>query len=346
MSATAIVSLIAVLLFIGLLVFHVLKSSPPKPKPLTILVCGATGVGKSTLINRLVGFPASQTGIGAPVTQNTVRVENPSGEMAFYDSKGLEVLDASQTYLLLMSDVLRLRFGPILRDHIDVVLMCIQEPQGRVDDAHREIAGLCEDFRVPYGIAITKTEGNPALEKAIRREFVGAAFVRRVRSLESRYQEIVIPAEGLDQLLGDMYTAASKSPAADGWRARKGREALYLADLARHLAYTGSTDDALWIRFGHDAFQHLGMTGVKWKNLTMMARKQVQRSLVPNFFARNLNSSFDNQKIDGAVARRIVPVVMRRFADNSLSLNPVDINTALAEAISILQKERPYRSRF
>jgi hypothetical protein len=47
-----------------------------------------------------------------------------------------------------------------------------------------------------------------------------------------------------------------------------------------------------------------------------------------------------------AVARRIVPPIMRQFADNSLLLNPLDINHALVEAISILQRDRPYRSRF
>jgi hypothetical protein len=345
MSTGAVLLVVAAVIAACLLIAQFLKP-PEKPKPLTALVCGATGVGKSTLINTLVNQSVAQTGIGAPVTQNTIRIEAPSGDMAFYDSKGLEVEDASQTYLLLLSDLLKLRFGPAARDHIDIVLMCIQEPQGRIDDAHREIAGLCEDLRIPLGIAITKTEGDPALENAVRHMFPSAAFVRRVRSLELRIGSMVIPAEGLDDLVREMKATVPETSRHGKRRARAGRRAQRLADVARRLAQEATDNDLAWISFGASAWQHLEIKGAKWNDLVRSLRKDIRKSLVPGFFQRNLNTSFDNRKIDAAVTRRLLPVVIRRFGDESRTLPSGDIQQIKTEAAAILAESRPYRSRF
>ena len=42
-----------------------------------ILICGKTGVGKSTLINAVFGDHLAKTGIGQPVTQGIELIENP-----------------------------------------------------------------------------------------------------------------------------------------------------------------------------------------------------------------------------------------------------------------------------
>jgi|HubBroStandDraft_1064217.scaffolds.fasta_scaffold56663_1 GTP-binding protein EngB required for normal cell division len=345
MSSNDLLLVVVVLIAVGLVIARLLRS-PEKPKPLTVLVCGATGVGKSTLINTLVRRSAAQTGIGTPVTQNTVRIESPSGEMAFYDSKGLEVEDASQTYLLLLSDLLKLRFGSSAGKHIDIVLMCIQEPQGRIDDAHLEIAGLCEDLRIPLAIAITKTEGNPDLEKAVRERFPRAVFVRRVRSLELRIGSVTIPAEGLEELVGEMKAAVSPNVRDGKRRARAGRKAQHLAHIARRLAANGTNDDSAWIAFGAASWKHLEIKGAKWNDLVSSLRRDIRKSLVPGFLRRNFNTSFDNRRIDAAVVRRLLPVVIRRFGDESRTIPAGDIQQIKCEATAILAQSRPYRSRF
>jgi GTP-binding protein EngB required for normal cell division len=342
------------LILLGILVaivvaFFVIRAlaTPDKPKPLTMLICGATGVGKSTLINTLIGTTSSKAEIGLPTTQNTFAVAAPSGEFVFYDSKGLEVQDASHTYLILMSDLLRLRFGPKAREHIDIALMCIQEPQGRIDDAHLEIAALCEDLKIPLGIVITKTLSNPELEQVIRKTFTRAEFVRRVRSLELVMRSgVVLPPEGLDLLIEDVRACVAKVHDDGKLRAQKSRGALRLAQVARWLVKEGTRNDPAWISFAAEAWVSLRMQGQKWQDLLKQQRKTVEKKLVPSFFARNFNTRFEVQKIDGAIARRIIPFIMRRFADNTSRVTDSDIAQVSTEAASFLERDRPYRARF
>lgn len=333
-----------VLLIALLLIVRVLKTDH-KPKPLTALVCGASGVGKSTLINTLLGRNIAQTGIGAPVTQNTVEITDPSGNMVFFDSKGLEVEDASQTYLLLLSDLLRLRFRTNPLNQVDIVLMCIQETQGRIDDAHLEIAALCEDLKIPLGIVITKKLDDPELELVVRRSFPKVSFVRRVRALDLRLGNVVLPTEGLPQLLEDMKSCITGDTTDAKRRAHSAGVAQYLASIARRLGTSSGNDDSAWINFASEAWRSLRLKP-KWSAFLKQQRNNIQKLLVPKLLKRTFNTKFEPTKIEGAIARRLIPVVMRRFAEGSRALSASDVNQACVEAAAILKTDRPYRSRF
>ena len=50
--------------------------------------------------------------------------------------------------------------------------------------------------------------------------------------------------------------------------------------------------------------------------------------------------------LDGAIARRIIPFIMRRFADNTRRVTDSDIAQVSTEAASFLERDRPYRARF
>jgi hypothetical protein len=316
-----------------------------RPKPLTVLICGATGVGKSTIVNVLCRQKVSATGIGTPVTQNTVRIEELAQGLAFYDSKGLEVEDASRTYLLLMSDLLDLRFGRPAREQIDLALMCIQEPQGRIDDAHVEIANLCEDLQLPLGVALTKTEANVAFEGIVRDTFPTAAFVRRVRALELRTPQVVIPPEGIDDLLAELRAAGTSRPARRGGLRRRAR-ARKLANAARQVALEHEASDLAWIALGSHAAALLRLRRARWKRIVTAIRMDIRKALVAGVFTRNVLTRFDHERIDGAIVRRLLPATMRRFADRSGRLTLTDIATATTEVTDLMQHARPYRSRF
>ncbi|HYG48605.1 MAG TPA: GTPase domain-containing protein [Allosphingosinicella sp.] len=323
-----------------------LGRSPAAPHPTTLLVCGATGVGKSTLINAIAGRPAAAAGIGSPVTQNTVRIEVPEKNFAFFDSRGLEVGEASLTYLLLLSDLLRLRFSTRANEQIDLVLMCIQEPQGRIDDAHLEIGALCTDLKIPFAVAVTKTEGNQALEAEIRKTFPTARFVLPVRSVELRIGSVVIPPEGLETLQAKLHEMNVASPVEAQRRAAFGMRAAALSDAARTLAAAGGSLDAHWCSFASAAMCLIPLQGKAWSELQREMRDRVRRSFVPNIFRRNFLTRFDYPRIDGAIARRTVPLIVRSFGNRSGRLSETDLTLAAQEAVQLLESDRPYRSRF
>jgi GTP-binding protein EngB required for normal cell division len=340
-------ALIAGGIFLLFVLWALLRPVPaPPPHPTTVLVCGATGVGKSTLINAIAERPAAAAGIGSPVTQNTVRIDVPEKKFAFFDSRGLEVGEASLTYLLLLSDLLRLRYSARVNDQIDLVLICIQEPQGRIDDAHLEIGALCADLKIPFAVAITKTEGNPALETEVRKTFPLARFVMPVRSLELRVGAIVIPPQGLDALQAKLHEANVASPVEALRRAGFGIRAAALSDAARTLAAAGGKDDAHWCAFAAAAIWLLPQQEKPWTELQREMRDTVRRTFVPNIFRRNVLTRFDYVRIDGAVARRAVPLIVRSFGDRSGRLGIADLSRAAHEAVQLLEQDRPYRSRF
>jgi hypothetical protein len=316
-------------------------------KPLTVLICGATGAGKSTIVNALCRQNVSVTGIGTPVTQNTVRIEQLAEGLAFYDSKGLEVKDANRTNLLLMSDLLDLRLGRPVREQVDLALMCIQEPQGRIDDAHIEIAGLCEHLQLPFGVALTKTEANLAFERIVREMFPNAAFVRRVRALELRTPHVVIPPEGIDELLAELRAAGNLRTASRGGLLRRAR-ARKLATAARQLALEQDASDRAWIAFGSQAATLLGLRRARWNRIVTAIRKDIRKALVAGMFRRHVLTKFDRERIDGAIMKCVLPATMRRFADRSGRLTQTDIATATTEATDLMRRARPapYRSRF
>ena len=56
-----------------------------------ILLLGATGVGKSSVVNRLFGRRVASVGAGVPVTRGVDRYESPELDVVLYDSEGYEI---------------------------------------------------------------------------------------------------------------------------------------------------------------------------------------------------------------------------------------------------------------
>lgn len=347
-EALAILALVVVVALVWVIVAANIDAEKVRVRALStcVLVCGATGVGKSTLINTLAGRAIADVGIGSPVTQNTLRLEVPDKQLIFYDSRGMEVAESSQTYLLLLSDLLRVRFTAQIREQIDLVLMCIQDPQNRYDDAHSEIAALCEDLAIPYGIAITKWEGDGELGDHIRAEFRGAKFVLPVRSLELKLGQLVIPAMGLDEILIAIRSVPTWTVASAQERGRTAMKTEALSLSARQLAATFGQNPYAWINFGAAAMSLLDQETLGWYTTLSELRARTRRHYVPNVLVRNLFTKFDENRIDSTNASHIVPLIMKRFGDGSRRLQDSDIERAWTQAIYQLENDKPYRSRF
>lgn len=62
-----------------------------------ILIAGATGVGKSTLINAIFQGNMAETGQGRPVTPNTREIKKEGIPLSIFDNRGLEMADFENT---------------------------------------------------------------------------------------------------------------------------------------------------------------------------------------------------------------------------------------------------------
>ncbi|UOS16444.1 50S ribosome-binding GTPase [Helicobacter pylori] len=69
-----------------------------KEKPImNILLMGATGMGKSSLINALFGQEVAKVGIGKPVTQHLEKYVDEEKGLILWDTKGIEAKDYQNT---------------------------------------------------------------------------------------------------------------------------------------------------------------------------------------------------------------------------------------------------------
>ncbi len=69
-----------------------------KEKPImNILLMGATGVGKSSLINGLFGQEVAKAGIGKSVTQHLKKYIDEEKGLVLWDTKGIEAKDYQNT---------------------------------------------------------------------------------------------------------------------------------------------------------------------------------------------------------------------------------------------------------
>ena len=68
--------------------YQKIKDNIKKPN---ILICGATGVGKSSVINKLFGKEVAKVASGEPVTRGIQKYENEDMSVVLYDSEGYEI---------------------------------------------------------------------------------------------------------------------------------------------------------------------------------------------------------------------------------------------------------------
>ena len=99
-----------------------------------ILVAGATGAGKSSLINHLFGMEVATEGSGKPVTDRVTRYEPEKVDVVLYDTRGYEIGDekAQQFYKEVVGYVKEANESKDVKNHIHLVWYCISAANKRV----------------------------------------------------------------------------------------------------------------------------------------------------------------------------------------------------------------------
>ncbi|WRF20511.1 50S ribosome-binding GTPase [Helicobacter pylori] len=104
-----------------------------KPK-MNVLIMGATGVGKSSLINALFGKEIAKTGVGKPVTQHLEKYIDEKKGLILLDTQGIEDKDYENTLESIKKEM-EYSFKTLNeKETIDVAYLCVKETSGRVQE--------------------------------------------------------------------------------------------------------------------------------------------------------------------------------------------------------------------
>jgi uncharacterized protein (DUF697 family)/predicted GTPase len=169
-----------------------------------ILIAGATGVGKSTLINAIFQGKMADTGQGRSVTPNTREIKKDGIPLSIFDTRGLEMADFSSTMNELKTLVSERSRDIDPKKHIHVAWICILEDSRRVQPAEEELCKMLAEH-MPVVAVITKIRSEKSdrgFRAEVQKLLPMAANVIRIRALpEEEDDGSIKPVVGLKELV-------------------------------------------------------------------------------------------------------------------------------------------------
>lgn len=130
------------------------KKSIKKPN---ILIAGATGVGKSSIINMIFGDEVAKVGTGKPVTQKIDVYEDDDVDVRIFDSKGYEVGDeADDEFYNSVVSLAKETNTP--NNAIHLIWYCISCSNTRVVDYDIKALESFAKSNIPVAVLLTKVD--------------------------------------------------------------------------------------------------------------------------------------------------------------------------------------------
>lgn len=176
-----------------------------------IIICGASGVGKSTLINAIFGEDVVKAGTGKPVTQHLEKVSIPEKGICLWDTKGIEAENYQGTM-----ESLKKEFSKAIdqanndSDIPHIGWVCIKASSDRVEDRDLTLIGILAERNIPAIVVFTRVTGKAEREFVEKAkliidkkysDFLRGAYVS-VNSVPYEIDEdIVVKAKGLESLI-------------------------------------------------------------------------------------------------------------------------------------------------
>lgn len=166
-----------------------------------ILICGATGAGKSSVVNYVFGENLAQIGHGVPVTRGITRYQREDTGVVLYDTEGYEIgTEKISQYKANVEDWVN-AFGDTaiasakeagvsqeLNNRIHEVWYCISAGNKRVTDMDIDVIQMLKAKKLPVAVVLTQidsldAEELAAMEAAIR-EYCQVDFFRASTSVD------------------------------------------------------------------------------------------------------------------------------------------------------------------
>ena len=204
------------------------------PRP-NIMICGGTGVGKSSLVNSIFRMEMAEVGAGG--TRGTVGVRRYTTKDALvtlYDSEGYEIGGAAQAHYF--ADILgfigqkRREAAGNLSEQIHEVWYCVSAGGKRFLDADRDVIEAVRLAGIPVCVILTKVDMVDEEELLQMKRAVRKALLRKGRPEE--VPEIFTWSNALDEAPPEIRDAYVQREPLLSWSVAHLDESLQFALLA------------------------------------------------------------------------------------------------------------------